>query len=125
MDLAVEGVELGDLEVSERPERRGILEQPCVGELYYLYVGTKQPVMSYATRALMQLAQYDEVVIKARGLAISRAVDVVQIITKRFGSGQFKVKSVRTDTEWSRSRTEVRGTSQRLRSLSARRLSSR
>ncbi len=81
--------------------------------------------MSYATRALMQLAQYDEVVIKARGLAISRAVDVVQIITKRFGSGQFKVKSVRTDTEWSRSRTEVRGTSQRLRSLSARRLSSR
>ncbi len=34
-------------------------------------MGTKKPVMNYAMSALMQLTQYGEVVIKARGLAIA------------------------------------------------------
>ncbi len=74
------------------PETEGQVRESPANRLY---VGTKKPVMSYAMSALMQLTQYGEVVIKARGLAISRAVDVAQVITKRFGIGQFKIMSVR------------------------------
>jgi len=64
----------------------------------HIYVG-KKPVMSYAMSALIQLTQMGEIVIKARGLAISRAVDVAQIVTKRLGNGAFTIKDVRIDTE--------------------------
>ncbi len=52
----------------------------------YLYVGTKRPMMDYAMMALMRLTQFDEVVVKARGMAISRAVDVAQVVTMRLGA---------------------------------------
>src|SRR2546426_11760853 len=64
----------------------------------HVYVGQK-PVMSYAMSALIQLTQMGEIVIKARGLAISRAVDVAQIVTKRLGNGAFSVKDIRIGTE--------------------------
>lgn len=64
----------------------------------HLYIG-KKPVMGYAMSALIQLTQMGEIIIKARGLAISRAVDVAQIVTKRLGNGAFAIKDVRIDTE--------------------------
>jgi len=64
----------------------------------HIFVGQK-PVMNYAMSALIQLTQAGEVVVKARGMAISRAVDVAEIVTKRLGAGQFKVKDIGIDTE--------------------------
>ena len=64
----------------------------------HIYVG-KKPVMSYAMSALIQLSQAGEVVIKARGLAIGRAVDVAEIVCKRLGNGAFAVKNIAISTE--------------------------
>jgi archaea-specific DNA-binding protein len=64
----------------------------------HIYVG-KKPVMSYAMSALIQLSGAGEVVIKARGLAIGRAVDVAEIVTKRLGNGTFTVKNIAIATE--------------------------
>jgi archaea-specific DNA-binding protein len=64
----------------------------------HIYVG-KKPVMSYAMSALIQLSQAGEVTIKARGLAISRAVDVAEIVTRRLGNGTFSVKNINISTE--------------------------
>ncbi|MDG6988439.1 MAG: DNA-binding protein Alba [Nitrososphaerota archaeon] len=66
--------------------------------LNHIFVGQK-PVMNYAMSALIQLAQAGEVTVKARGMAISRAVDVAEIVTKRLGNGQFKVKDIGISTE--------------------------
>jgi DNA-binding protein len=74
-------------------------EAPAMmGPSNHIYVG-KKPVMSYAMSALIQLSQAGEVNIKARGLAISRAVDVAEIVTKRLGNGTFSVKNVNITTE--------------------------
>lgn len=49
-----------------------------------VYVGSK-PAMSYAMAVVTQLNDgHDQVHIKARGRAISRAVDVEEIVTNRF-----------------------------------------
>ncbi len=64
----------------------------------HIYVG-KKPVMEYAMSALIQLSQVGEVVVKARGLAIGRAVDVAEIVTKRLGNGIFTVKNISINTE--------------------------
>jgi archaea-specific DNA-binding protein len=64
----------------------------------HIFVG-KKPVMSYAMSALIQLTQAGEVVVKARGMAISRAVDVAEIVTKRLSNGQFQVKNIGINTE--------------------------
>ena len=64
----------------------------------HIFVG-KKPVMSYAMSAMVQLAQSGEIVLKARGMVISRAVDVAEIVTKRLGNNSFEVKSIKIDTE--------------------------
>lgn len=64
----------------------------------HIFVG-KKPVMSYAMSALIQLTQAGEIVVKARGMAIGRAVDVAEIVTKRLGNGQFQVKNIGINTE--------------------------
>lgn len=64
----------------------------------HIFIG-KKPVMSYAMSSLIQLAQSGEIVLKARGMVISRAVDVAQVVTKRLGSNQFEVKDIKIDTE--------------------------
>ena len=63
-----------------------------------IYVG-KKPVMSYAMSGLIQLGQTGEIVIKGRGMVISRAVDVAQIITERLGKGKYSTKSIVIDTD--------------------------
>lgn len=51
-----------------------------------VYIG-KKPLMAYVTSTLIQLANYPQVTIKARGLSIGRAVDVAQIILRKTESG--------------------------------------
>ena len=64
----------------------------------HIFIG-KKPVMSYAMSSLIQLTASGEIVLKARGLAISRAVDVAEIVTKRLGNNAYAIKKVDIDTE--------------------------
>ncbi len=65
---------------------------------HVVYVGSK-PVMNYVLATLTQLNEgAEEVVIKARGRAISRAVDVAEIVRNRF-MPNVTVKSIKIDTE--------------------------
>ena len=71
---------------------------PSASPTNNIYVG-KKPVMSYAMSGLIQLGQTGEIVIKGRGMVISRAVDVAQIITERLGKGKYSTKSIAIDTD--------------------------
>ena len=63
-----------------------------------IYVGNK-PVMNYVLAVVTQFNNgADEVLIKARGRAISRAVDVEQISINRFLS-DVTTKRIETSTE--------------------------
>jgi DNA-binding protein len=59
----------------------------------------KKPVMNYVLAGLTLIQNgADAVTIKARGRAISKAVDVAQIITKRFATDVL-IKNIAIDTE--------------------------
>jgi len=63
-----------------------------------VYVG-KKPVMNYVLACLTQIQNgTNTVTVKARGKAISRAVDVAQIVTKRFAT-DIAVKHISLNTE--------------------------
>ena len=63
-----------------------------------IFVG-KKPTMAYVLAGLTLIQNGSEgVTIKARGKAISRAVDVAQILTKRFAT-DIKVKTISLNTE--------------------------
>jgi len=57
--------------------------------------------MNYVTAVAMQFTSQDakEVVIKARGRYISRAVDVAEVVRKKFMAGQVDIKSISIDSE--------------------------
>ncbi|MBI2575242.1 DNA-binding protein Alba [Candidatus Woesearchaeota archaeon] len=65
-----------------------------------IFIGPK-PFMNYVTAVVMQftMKNADEIVIKARGKFISRAVDVAEVATKRFLEGQAGVKGIVTGSE--------------------------
>ena len=63
-----------------------------------VFVGTK-PIMNYVLATLTQFNEgAQKVVIKARGKAISRAVDVAEIVRNRF-LPNVDVTSIKIDTE--------------------------
>jgi DNA-binding protein len=63
-----------------------------------VYIGNK-PVMNYVLAVVTQMnSGVTEVVLKARGRAISRAVDVAEIVRNRFIS-DVEVKSIDISTE--------------------------
>lgn len=63
-----------------------------------VYVGNK-PVMNYVLAVNTQFSGgSNEVMVKARGKAISRAVDVVEIVRNRFIT-EAKVKNIELGTE--------------------------
>ncbi|MEM0466869.1 MAG: DNA-binding protein Alba [Candidatus Thermoplasmatota archaeon] len=64
-----------------------------------VYIGTKPP-MNYVTAimALFNSGNFDEITIKARGNAISRAVDVAEITRNRFVTDA-QIKSIQIGTE--------------------------
>ena len=59
----------------------------------------KKPAMNYATSAMIIAQQSDEIVLKARGKAIQRAVDVSQLILRRFLKNTFEITMVKLGTE--------------------------
>ncbi|MBW2979744.1 DNA-binding protein Alba [Candidatus Woesearchaeota archaeon] len=65
-----------------------------------IFVGGK-PFMNYVTGVVMQFTTKgaNEVVIKARGKFISRAVDVAEVASKRFLEGQVGIKDIKIDSE--------------------------
>lgn len=63
-----------------------------------IYVG-KKPTMAYVLACLTQINNGSNIItVKARGRAISRAVDVAQVLTKRFAT-DIKVQSISINTE--------------------------
>jgi DNA-binding protein len=59
----------------------------------------KKPVMNYVLACLTLFQNgVNEVSVKARGKAISKAVDVAEIVTKRFAT-DVKVKDIKIGTE--------------------------
>ena len=65
-----------------------------------IYIGSR-PFMNYVTGVVMQFTTKgaEEVVIKARGKFISRAVDVSEVSAKRFLVGQVELKEINIDSE--------------------------
>ena len=65
-----------------------------------MLIGTK-PFMNYVTGVVMQFTTKgaNEVIIKARGKFIYRAVDVAEVVRKRFLSDQVDVKNIAIDSE--------------------------
>ncbi|AGK60791.1 nucleoid protein Alba [Archaeoglobus sulfaticallidus PM70-1] len=65
---------------------------------HVVFVGNK-PVMNYVLATITQFNEgVDKVVIKARGRAISRAVDVAEIVRNRF-LPNVKVEDIQIGTE--------------------------
>ena len=66
----------------------------------YIYIGNK-PFMNYVTSVVVQFTtkSAQEVLIKARGKFISRAVDVAEVAVKRFLKDEIRVKSIGIDSE--------------------------
>ena len=65
-----------------------------------VFIGGK-PFMNYVTAVVMQFTTKDagEVIVKARGKFISRAVDVSEVAAKRFLEGTVVVKNIAIDSE--------------------------
>lgn len=65
-----------------------------------IFVGNK-PFMNYVTGVVMQFTTKNasEVVIKARGKFISRAVDIAEVAAKRFLQGGVAIKDIKVDSE--------------------------
>lgn len=66
-----------------------------------IFVGEK-PFMNYVTGVAIQFTKKasQEVIIKARGKFISRAVDIAEVTTKRFLAEQkIKVKDIKINSE--------------------------
>ncbi|MBW2970008.1 DNA-binding protein Alba [Candidatus Woesearchaeota archaeon] len=65
-----------------------------------IFIGNK-PFMNYVTGVVMQFTtnQAPEVIIKARGKFISRAVDVAEVATKRFLDRSVAIGDIRVNSE--------------------------
>jgi archaea-specific DNA-binding protein len=64
-----------------------------------IFIGQK-PTMTYVFQVVTQLnAGVGPVVVKARGNAIGKAVDVTEVVRRRFLEGQVEVGRIEIDTE--------------------------
>lgn len=76
-----------------------------------IYVG-KKSVMNYALATIIQFNQgAKEVVVMARGRATSKAVDVAEIVRRRFFEKIVQVKNIKIGTESMGSGNNVRNVS--------------
>jgi DNA-binding protein len=71
-----------------------------VNEDNSIFVGEK-PFMNYVTGVVIQFTTQGatEVIVRARGKFISRAVDVVEVVRNRFLVGQIKIKDIQIASE--------------------------
>lgn len=76
------------------------LKKHKTAEEHTVFVGDK-PFMNYVTGVVMQFTTQNanEVVVKARGKFISRAVDIAEVATKRFLENTVEVKDIKIDSE--------------------------
>jgi DNA-binding protein len=64
-----------------------------------IFIGSK-PVMSYVTAVMMHFSgTMNELTVKARGNAISRAVDVVEVCRRRFFNDQLTIGDITIGTD--------------------------
>jgi len=65
-----------------------------------VFIGNK-PFMNYVTAVVMQFTTKGtpEVIVKARGKFISRAVDVAEVAAKRFLDNNVEIRDIRIDSE--------------------------
>jgi DNA-binding protein len=65
-----------------------------------IFIGGK-PFMNYVTGVVMQFTTKgaSEVIVKARGKFISRAVDVSEVAVKRFLKDEIDISDIKTDSE--------------------------
>jgi archaea-specific DNA-binding protein len=65
-----------------------------------IFIGEK-PFMNYVTSVVMQFTTKNaaDVIIKARGKFISRAVDVAEVALKRFLKEQIQIGEIKIDSE--------------------------
>jgi DNA-binding protein len=76
-----------------------------------IFIGQK-PIMAYVTAILMQMnSGSSEVIVKARGRAISAAVDVVEVCRRRFFEGKLHIKNIAIATEQLGEEGQVRNVS--------------
>jgi len=75
-------------------------DEVIVGRDNSIFIGNK-PFMNYVTSVVMQFTTKDapEVIVKARGKFISRAVDVAEVARKRFMQDQVEIKDILIDSE--------------------------
>ena len=83
----------------EKTEEKEASEKPMEKqEENVVFIGRK-PVMNYVVACLTVFnADVEEVVIKARGRAISRAVDTVELLRRGFVKS-LEIKNIKTGTE--------------------------
>ena len=72
-----------------------------------VFIGAK-PFMNYVTGVVMQFTTQGakEVLVKARGKFITRAVDVAEVASKRFLQGQIRIKDIKVDSEQFKNKEE-------------------
>jgi archaea-specific DNA-binding protein len=64
-----------------------------------VFIG-KKPLMAYATAVMMHFNSGQNVLtVKARGQSISHAVDVVEVVRRRFFQGKLTIKEVKIASE--------------------------
>ncbi len=90
---------------TERREERPREERPRVerprGQIPpdTVFIG-KKPLMAYATAVMMHFnSGQNTLTVKARGQSISHAVDVVEVVRRRFFQGKLTIKEVRIASE--------------------------
>ncbi len=72
----------------------------------------KKPVMAYVTAVMMHFQSGSNVLtVKARGRAISRAIDVVEVVSRRFMTGKLNINDVSIGTEIVGQNEDVRNVS--------------
>ncbi len=71
-----------------------------MGDDNSIFIGSK-PFMNYVTAVVMQFTTKNtpDVIIKARGKFISRAVDVAEVSAKRFLDNRVEVTDIKIDSE--------------------------
>ena len=94
-------------------EERGPREDRPRGQIPpdTVFIG-KKPLMAYATAVMMHFnSGSNRLTVKARGQSISHAVDVVEVVRRRFFEGKLTVKEVKIATETLGDENETRNVS--------------
>jgi len=85
----------------ERPREERPRQERTRGQIPpdTVFIG-KKPLMAYATAVMMHFnSGQNTLTVKARGQSISHAVDVVEVVRRRFFQGKLTIKEVRIASE--------------------------